>query len=140
MIETLSGTSAGSPTELKTMNSPRRSIFACMEILIGGSIGTSPSPCHSPISGWNSFIVGLLFRGSRSNNKTRPEARTHRPGTAWAPAFAGAIGEASLGKVAARCSSHQPDAKDGRRKPHHGGGGPLPRLETHPAYEDVRNA
>src|SRR2546426_11501394 len=60
MIETLSGTSAGSPTELMTMNFPRRSIFASMEIFIGGSNGTSPSPCHSPISGWNCFIVGLL--------------------------------------------------------------------------------
>src|SRR5438552_11128155 len=62
MIETLSGISAGSPTVLMTMNSPRRSIFASTEIFIGGSIGTSPSPCHSPISGSNSFIVGLLFR------------------------------------------------------------------------------
>jgi hypothetical protein len=31
MIETLSGTSAGSATELKTMSSPRRSIFASPE-------------------------------------------------------------------------------------------------------------
>jgi hypothetical protein len=60
MIEMLSGTSAGWPTELKTMNSPRRSIFASIEIFIGGFIATSPSPCHSPISGWKSFIVGLL--------------------------------------------------------------------------------
>src|SRR6266545_8309070 len=60
MIETLSGTSAGSATELKMMNSPRRSIFASSEIFIGGSIGNSPSPCHSPISGSNCFIVSLL--------------------------------------------------------------------------------
>src|SRR6266540_868625 len=64
MIETLSGISAGSPTERKTMNSPRRSIFASSEIFIGGSTGISPSPCHSPISGSNSFIVGLLFRAT----------------------------------------------------------------------------
>src|SRR6267143_3065972 len=82
MIETLSGTSAGSPTELITMNSPRRSIFTSTEIFIGGSNGTAPSPCHSPISGWKSFIVGLLFPGSRSNNTTRTEARTHRSQTA----------------------------------------------------------
>ena len=44
------------------MNSPRRSTFASTEIFIGGSIGISPSPCHSPISGSNSFIVGLLAR------------------------------------------------------------------------------
>src|ERR1700730_13972818 len=65
MIETLSGTSAGSPTELMTMNLPRRSIFCSTEIFIGGSIGTSPSPCHSPISGSNSFIICLLFPGDR---------------------------------------------------------------------------
>jgi hypothetical protein len=59
MIETLSGTSAGSPTERRTMNSPRRSTVASTEIFIGGSIGISPSPCHSPISGSKSFIGGL---------------------------------------------------------------------------------
>src|SRR5437879_5009304 len=64
MIETLSGISAGSPTELMTMNSPSRSTLASTEIFTGGSIGTSPSPCHSPISGWNSFILGLLFRAA----------------------------------------------------------------------------
>ena len=64
MIETLSGTSAGSPTELMTMNFPRRSIFSTTEILIGGSSGTSPSPCHSPISGSNSFIA--LIRSALS--------------------------------------------------------------------------
>src|SRR5712691_577866 len=78
MIETLSGISAGWLTELITMNSPRRSIFASTEIFIGGSIGTSPSPCHSPISGWKSFIVGLLFRGSRS--KIRPGRRSELTG------------------------------------------------------------
>ena len=56
MIEMLSGISAGSLTELKTMNLPRRSIFVSAESFIGGSIGTSPSLCHSPISGSNSFI------------------------------------------------------------------------------------
>jgi len=74
MIETLSGRSAGSPIELKTMNSPRRAIFASSDIFIGGSIGNSPSPCHSPISGSNFFMVGLRFRGSGSNNETWPEA------------------------------------------------------------------
>src|SRR5438067_9310935 len=61
MIEMLSGTSAGWPTDLKTMNLPRRSIFASWEIFNGGSIGISPSPCHSPIRRSNSFIAGLLF-------------------------------------------------------------------------------
>ena len=63
MIEMLSGTPPGLATALKTINSPRRSIFASSEICIGGSIGISPSPCHSPISGSNSFIIGLHFRG-----------------------------------------------------------------------------
>src|SRR6266536_1995231 len=63
MIEMLSGTSAGWLTVLKTMNSPRRSIFASSDTFIGGSIGISPSPSHWPISGSNAFIVGLLSEG-----------------------------------------------------------------------------
>src|SRR5687768_5908696 len=61
MIEMLSGTSAGSPTVLRTMNSPRRSIFASTEILIGGSRGISPSPRHSPINGSNCLTVGCAM-------------------------------------------------------------------------------
>src|SRR6266852_6553127 len=60
MIETLTGTSAGSATVLKTMNLPKRSIFASSEIFIGGFAGISPSACHSPISRSNFFIVRLL--------------------------------------------------------------------------------
>src|SRR5687768_592030 len=38
-------------------DSPRRSIFESTVSFIGGST-ISPSPCHSPISGSNSFIAG----------------------------------------------------------------------------------
>ena len=41
MIAMLSGTSAGSPTELRTMNAPRRSIVTSWKILIGGSTLTA---------------------------------------------------------------------------------------------------
>src|SRR6185295_11019228 len=60
MIETLSGTSAGRPTERKTMNAPSGSTVASTEIAIGGSIGIVPSPCQRPISGSNCFIGTLL--------------------------------------------------------------------------------
>ena len=63
MIDSVLGTSAGSPTELKTMNAPRRSTFASEIRCIGGSDGRTPSPCHWPRSGSNTLIGGMS-RGS----------------------------------------------------------------------------
>src|SRR5687767_13139217 len=65
MIAMVSGISAGSPSDLMTMNLPRRSILASTVTFIGGSAGISPRPCHSPISGSNSFIAAHASLGPR---------------------------------------------------------------------------
>jgi hypothetical protein len=60
MIEIVEGISAGSPVVRITTKSPKRSIAASAVTCIGGSIGMSPSPRHSPISRSNCLIVELL--------------------------------------------------------------------------------
>src|SRR3989442_5489302 len=101
MVETLSGISAGWLTELITMNSPRRS-----NLRLHGYLHRR---LHRDLSFAVPFADQRLevlhrrspFPGLAFKDKTWAEVRTHRPGTARASAFAGAIGEASLRKVRA---------------------------------------
>jgi hypothetical protein len=71
MMDTLSGISAGSLTDLKTMNSPRPSIFVSVEIFIGGSMGNSPFAVPFADQRLEHLHRRSPFPGrSGSNNKT----------------------------------------------------------------------
>src|SRR5215207_4989765 len=79
MIETLSGTPPDSPIDRNRRNAPRRSIEARTDTFAGGWIGISPSPRQSPISGSNSFIVGLPWRRTPGRRERAAPSRS-RPG------------------------------------------------------------